>query len=134
MYKADSIQEESTSEMTVLVVHPEKRPEIITLRNELSVLQDAVGGMIQVVYPFQDVIGLIMNEEGKLLGLPLNRALRTEDGEIYDIIAGTFLVVGLTEDDFCSLSSESQEKYSRLFQTPEMFMRIGRQIVAVPAL
>ena len=134
MYKANGIQEESAREMTVLVVHPEKRPEIITLRNELSVLQDAVGGMIQVVYPFQDVIGLIMNEEGKLLGLPLNRALRTENGEIYDIIAGTFLVVGLTEDDFCSLSSEQQEKYSRLFQTPEMFMRIGRQIVAVPAL
>lgn len=134
MYKANGIQEESAREMTVLVVHPEKRPEIITLRNELSVLQDAVGGMIQVVYPFQDVIGLIMNEEGKLLGLPLNRALRTENDEIYDIIAGTFLVVGLTEDDFCSLSSEQQEKYSRLFQTPEMFMRIGRQIVAVPAL
>ena len=134
MYKANSIQEESAREMTVLAVHPLKRPEIVTIRNELSVLQDAVGGMIQVVYPFQDVIGLIMNEEGKLMGLPLNRALRTEDGEIYDIVAGTFLVVGLTEDDFCSLSSELQEKYSRLFQTPEMFMRIGHQIVAVPAL
>ena len=133
MYEVNSIQNESASEMTVLVVHPAKRPEIVNLRNDLGVLQDAVEGLIQVVYPFEDAIGLIVNEEGKLMGLPLNRALRTEDGEIYDIIAGTFLVVGLTEDDFCSLSSELQEKYSRLFQTPEMFMRIGHQIVAVPA-
>lgn len=50
MYKANSIQEESAREMTVLAVHPLKRPEIVTIRNDLSVLQDAVGGMIQVVY------------------------------------------------------------------------------------
>ena len=33
-----------------------------------------------------------MNEEGKLDGLPLNRALRDDNGEIYDVVAGSFLV------------------------------------------
>ena len=33
-------------------------------------------------------------------GLPLNRALRDDNGEIYDIVAGTFLVTGLTDDSF----------------------------------
>ena len=33
----------------------------------------------------------ICNEDGKLDGLPLNRALRDADGDIYDIVAGIFL-------------------------------------------
>ena len=37
----------------------------------------------------------MLNDEGKLIGLDLNRSLRDEHGEIYDIVAGTFLVVGL---------------------------------------
>ena len=42
----------------------------------------------------------------RLMGLPLNRALWDEDGLMYDVIAGTFLVVGLGEEDFVSLSPE----------------------------
>lgn len=56
-----------------------------------------------------------MNDEGKLLGLPFNRPLYDEDGEIYDILVGTFLVVGLTEDDFGSLTEEMIEKYTKIF-------------------
>ena len=59
-----------------------------------------------MVYPFEDPVGLIVNEEGKINGLPLNRALRDEDNEIYDVIAGSFLVTGLTEDSFGSLTPE----------------------------
>lgn len=49
---------------------------------------------------------IVCNEEAKLEGLPLNRALRDEDGDIYDIVAGTFMVVGLTEDSFGSLTPD----------------------------
>ena len=45
------------------------------------------------IYPYEDPIALVCNEEGKLEGLPLNRALRDEDGDIYDVVAGTFMVV-----------------------------------------
>jgi hypothetical protein len=54
---------------------------------------------------------VIVNEEGKLIGLPLNRALRDENGEVYDIIAGSFLVAGLTEDNFGSLTEEQIGKF-----------------------
>ena len=37
-------------------------------------LQKAVGGDIEVTYPFEDEVGIVLNEEGKLIGLPLNRA------------------------------------------------------------
>ena len=43
---------------------------------------------------------------------PLNRALRDEDGDIYDVVAGTFMVVGLTDDSFGSLTVEQMQKFS----------------------
>ena len=73
-----------------------------------------------------------MNEEGKLEGLPLNRALRDDEGKIYDIVAGSFLVVGLTEDDFGSLSPDQMQKFEELFHQPEVFVRMGKGIMALP--
>ena len=120
------------SEMNVLLVQPESYPKPVTIGSDLESLQAAVGGSIEVVYPYEDAVGLLMNEEGKINGLPLNRALRDEQGELYDIIAGDFLVVGLTEDDFGSLTPEQMEKFEKLFHQPECFMRMGRSIMALP--
>lgn len=69
---------------------------------------------------------------GKLDGGPLNRALRDETGTIYDIIAGTFLVVGLTEEDFGSLSPELLQTFSQRFQNPEAFIMLDGQLLAFP--
>ena len=93
-------------EITVLLIEPEKVPREITVPNSLESLQNAVGGYIEVVYPFDDNACIICNEEGKLNGMQLNRALRTEDGELYDILAGPVIIAGLTEDDFGSLTAE----------------------------
>lgn len=120
------------SDMNVLLVQPESYPKAVTIGSDLESLQTAVGGNIEVVYPFEDNVGLIMNEEGKIEGLPLNRALRDDQGELYDIIAGDFLVVGLTEDDFGSLSPEQMDKFEKLFHQPECFMKMGRSIMAMP--
>ena len=81
----------------------------------LESLQHQVGGLIQALYPFE-YAAIICNDEGKLLGLPWNRPLFDEDGNIYDVIAGTFLVVGLTEDDFGSLTEEQVKRYTDLFR------------------
>lgn len=88
----------------VVVVEPNKAPEIKQIGSELKALQALVGGYIQAVYPFTDPVAIICNEEGKLMGCPLNRALRDDSGNVYDILAGTIAVVGLDEDDFCSLT------------------------------
>ena len=52
--------------------------------------------------------------------------------EDYDIIAGTFLICGLGEEDFKSLSPELVDKYLEKFADPEVFMRIGNRIAAIP--
>ena len=112
--------------MTVLVVEPGEAPYSKQMEHDLESLQKAVGGHIQCVYPFEDPIGIICDEEGKYKGYPLNRALRNEESEIYDVIAGTFLVVGLSSDNFASLSSELMEKYkafSKLFTRKDLNLR-----------
>ena len=101
--------------MKVLIVEPLKAPYTAEIDMGLSSLQQIVGGIIQVLYPFTDAVGVVCNDEGKLLSLPLNRPLFDEDGVMYDILVGTFLVVGLTEDDFSSLTDEMIEKYTEVF-------------------
>ena len=119
--------------MKVLVVEPEKEPYVKEISSGLSSLQKEVGGFIEAVYPFEDPVAIICNEEGKLEGLPLNRALRDEDGHVYDIIAGTFLIAGLSEDNFCSLDDAQIEKFSALYKSPELFMRFGSRTLVIPA-
>ena len=130
----DKVVEEALARETikVLLVEPEERPKVVEIGTELEDLQHAVGGDIEVVYPFEDRVGLIVNEEGKLIGLPLNRALRDENNEVYDIIAGSFLVAGLTEDNFGSLTEEQISKFEGLFHQPETFVKMGRSIMAIP--
>ncbi|WP_289600874.1 DUF5688 family protein [Allofournierella massiliensis] len=130
----DKVVEEALAKETikVLLVEPEERPRVVEIGTELEDLQHAVGGDIEVVYPFEDRVGLIVNEEGKLIGLPLNRALRDENNEVYDIIAGSFLVAGLTEDNFGSLTEEQIGKFEGLFHQPETFVKMGRSIMAIP--
>lgn len=86
--------------MKVLMVKPGEIPHETDIEPGLRSLQAAVDGSIQAVYPYEDPVALICNEEGKFLGLPLNRALRDDTGEIYDIIAGNFLITGLGEESF----------------------------------
>ena len=116
--------------MKVIIVEPDARPRVADIQSDLESLQAIVGGDIQVVYPFDDPVGIICNEEGKLWGLPLNRALRDKNGEIYDILSGTFIVAGLTEDDFGDLTDEQVDKYMKLYHNKEVFIRKGQRIIS----
>ena len=118
--------------LTVLVVEPMKEPYVKEIDPGLHALQAEVGGDIAASYPFDDSVGLVLNDEGKLIGLDLNRSLRDEHGEIYDIVAGTFLVVGLGPESFASLPPDMIQKYTEQFKRPELFASINGQIVSVP--
>ena len=127
-----AVPEVMAETMTVLLVEPEKYPRPLEVGTDLKDLQDAVGGYIEVTYPFDDPVGLVMNEEGKLNGLPLNRGLRDDNDELYDVIAGPFMVVGLTDEGFTSLTPEQMTKYEEAFHQPEVFVRMGKGIMALP--
>ena len=119
--------------ITVLAVEPGKKPYVQEIPNGLESLQREVSGDIQAVYPYDDLIAIIAAESGKLMGMPFNRALRDEDGHIYDVLVGKFLIVGLGEDKFTSIPDELIQKYTQVFETPEQFVKIGEKNYILPA-
>lgn len=118
--------------MEILLVQPGMYPQKVTIGTELKDFQDAVGGTIAASYPFDDPVAIVYNDEGKLTGLPLNRALRDEHGQMYDVVAGTFLVVGAGAEDFESLSPELAQKYEKQFHQPETFLKLGNRLLVIP--
>ena len=61
--------------ISVLLVEPNKYPKIIQIEDSLEAMQKIVGGDIEEYMPFADEVAIICYAEGKLAGLPLNRAI-----------------------------------------------------------
>lgn len=118
----------------VLVVEPERRPEMREIDGSLKSMQEVVGGWIQALFPFDETVALVCNDEGKILNLPANRGLRDETGQIYDIVCGTFFICGAPADcdHFISLTPEQIERYRERFYTPEMFWGVDGHIICLP--
>ena len=120
--------------MRVLVVEPERRPEVKEIDGSLRSMQEVVGGWIQALFPFAEPLALVCNDEGKLMNLPANRGLRDKNGQIYDIVCGTFFICGApsNSDHFTSLTPEQIERYRERFYTPEMFLGMDGHIICLP--
>lgn len=123
---------EVKSKMTVVLVEPNKEARIVKIDNTLKAMQGTVGGYIEAVYPYDDNVAIVCNGEGKIAGLPLNRALKDADGKVYDVIAGTFFVAGLTKDNFGSLTEEQTDFFLAKFKQPEMFVCLEDKIISIP--
>jgi hypothetical protein len=119
--------------MKVLAVMPGKKPVKMELNGALKAMQTFVGGSIQAVYPFDDSVAIVCNEEGKLLGMEYTRALWDDSGAIYDILCGPFFLCGLGKEDFTSLSETLIEKYYKHFEHPELFVRVSGNLVVMRA-
>jgi hypothetical protein len=111
--------------MKILVVEPTKRPYEKDIQGSLKEMQELVGGTIEAVYPFEDSVALVCNDEAKLIGLPPNRMLRDDSGKPYDILCGTFFVVGLGRENFKSLTTQQLRHYTDLY-TREMIFPVPR--------
>ena len=98
-------------QIRVLKFQPGKAPEEVTLPNTLEAFQSAVGGYIETLGLDGGAV-LVCNEEGKLRGLPANRRVGG------DTIAGTFLIAGSADGEFCSLSEEDAARYAGQYAEP----------------
>ena len=107
----------------ILEIAPLEAPRLIEVDHTLENLQELVGGTVQALYPWEDLVAVLCDDDGKFKGHPANRVLADEEGNPYDILVGTFYICGLTRDDFASISDELAEKYTEKFKYPEMFMR-----------
>lgn len=116
-------------EITVVAVRPQERAEVIKIENTLAAKQEFIGGYIETIFPFEDPnVVLICNEEGKIAGLTLNRLV--EMNGVRDIIAGSFLIAGVDDEEgeFISLTPEQQQEYQWIFEEPEYFVQTAKGI------
>lgn len=121
--------------LKVLLIEPEKYPKVIEIDDTLEAMQEVVGGQIEEYMPFEDEVAIICNEEGKVMGLPLNRAIYDETNkEIIEIMAGKFFIAyaPIESEKFLSLPKDLADKYSEKFRYPERFFRTDNGIKAVP--
>lgn len=125
---------EKMKTISVLLVQPNKYPKMIEIEDSLEAMQSVVGGDIEEYMPFEDEVAVICNEEGKINGLPLNRAIYAEDKEMIDIIAGDFFIAyaPVSSEKFLSLPDDMAKKYSEKFHSPERFYKGADGIKAVP--
>ncbi|MCI8363914.1 MAG: DUF3846 domain-containing protein [Eubacterium sp.] len=72
--------------------------------NSLKAEQEYVGGLIAVM-PLTDEIVLIVNDEGKIAGLPYNRVMLV-DGRPVDVLAGNIMEVRHEGEEFTSIQPE----------------------------
>ena len=94
--------------LRILMVEPHKAPYEASIPHELSAMQQAVGGLIEVVRNGDGTL-LVCNEEGKLLGMEGNRRIPG------DVLAGPFFVVGDAGETFRSLTEEELVRYRERF-------------------
>ena len=109
--------------MKVLLVEPLEKPRVVEIDHSLETMQKTVGGTIACTYPWDDPVGLVHCDDALARGYPLNRMLKDESGNVYDIVPGTFFIAGLTEDSFGSLTDELIQRFIDLFRYPEMYVR-----------
>lgn len=79
--------------MKVIVKEPGKAAEFREVENTLEALQKIVGGYIETVTLFSDLV-IICNEEGRILNLPYNCNICGVE------FVGTIIFAGIDGEDF----------------------------------
>ena len=103
--------------MKILIVEPGKHPSEMEICNTLQDMQETVGGYIEAIYPFEDMVALISDEEAKLKSdTQWNRILGR------DVIKGTFFLCGIEGENFGDLPDELMQKYKEFFWEPQLFI------------
>ena len=101
--------------MKIVLVEPGKEAREAEITGSLQEMQKLVDGTIRAMYPWEDLVALVSNDEAKLIGMPFNRVL-----EDYAVIAGPFFICGIEGDHFCSLTEEQAKTYLEKFRQPEL--------------
>lgn len=123
---------EPEEKISVVLVEPGKYPKFVEIEDTLEAMQETVAGYIEEYMPFDDEVAIVCNEEGKVNGLPLNRAVYGENKEILDIIAGKFFIAyaPIESEKFQSMPKDLARKYLEKFKYPERFNQTENGIEA----
>lgn len=121
--------------MNVLVVEPgylpyEKEiPYDEDIGKRVSAMQEIVGGLICEIFPFDEDVALVSNDDSIGMGMPFNRSVPGGYGGIF----GNFFLCGIEEDHYCSLTPDQVEKYKVRFRNSELLIGVkGNEPVTLP--
>lgn len=120
--------------LKIVVVKVGEYAKITEIPSGLESLQSVVGGLIETSYFFNDEIALISNEESKINDMPYNRVVKSTTGNILDVIAGDFFIIGSPSGstEFASLSDELAVKYRNMFLIPQNFASYNNSLTYYP--
>lgn len=94
--------------MRCVVKRPGQEPKVMDIANRLEALQAMVGGYIETTM-VAGKVGIV-NEEGRIMGLPVNFLLNGEP------ICGTVVICGSRGDEFCGLTVQEAREVVRAFE------------------
>ena len=83
----------------VVLIEPNKLAQITDIDASLAGMQKVVGGDIEAFYPFEEQVCIVCNEEGKINGMKLNRAVYAEPEQ-----------VDVTYGELCRQFREAEDK------------------------
>lgn len=111
--------------ITVVLIEPMKKAKVIEIEEKLEAMQSVVEGSIEEYMPFEDDVAIICNDEGKIRGLDLNRAIYDKDGKMQEIICGKFFLcyAPIDSEKFLSMPDDLLKKYEAKFRYPEQFFK-----------
>ena len=121
-------EQSAVEQMTVLVVEPGYAPYEKTIPHELHAMQEIVGGLITAIYPYEEMVAIVANDEGILLNMDFNRSVEGGYGGVF----GPFFVCGLTEDAFCSPPPDQMERFKKKFHKAEILLGVrGNDLITL---
>ena len=92
-FNAEEAEPYKDEKIKVLMVEPGKKAyekEIGTSLEDLYAVLDC--DCIQTFYPYEDLVVIVCDDDGKINGGRPNRAIYGEDGKMMDIICGKFFI------------------------------------------
>lgn len=111
----------SSEDILVVMIEPQKKPYKKVIKNELGKFNDLVEGYIENVFIGEEdgkKFGIILNEEGKLIDLPVNRIIVG-----FDVLVGNLVISAYNyEGDSVSLTDAEADRFIRLFTPMEVYL------------
>lgn len=97
----------------IMLVKTNANPRIIEVIHNLYVFQELVGGMIEVVEPFEDDVVIVCNETGRNEGTPVNRVINDQLD-----ICGDFFLCGQNGDELTDFPMEKVSAFDAMLRLP----------------
>jgi len=122
--------------LRMLAVEPGKPSCILNIDSSIKSfddLENAVGGALEAFHPLCEARNVVFIRD-KYNDIPMKYRFK-EDGEIYDIVTGPFLIVGLaegTETEFRSLSNAEAHHFLHRYLFHDCFIRNNGNYFTIP--